>query len=76
MPTEAGTTNAAFRLLIERNDLPRVVFHNLRHSSITSKLKLNGGDVKAVQGASGHAQVKMVTDVYSHILDDDRWNNA
>lgn len=76
MPTEAGTINASFRTLIEKNDLPRVVFHSLRHSSITYKLKLNGGDVKAVQGDSGHAQVKMVTDVYSHILDDDRRNNA
>ena len=76
MPTEAGTINASFRTLIERNDLPKVVFHSLRHSSITYKLKLNGGDVKAVQGDSGHAQVKMVTDVYSHILDDDRRNNA
>ena len=76
MPTEAGTINASFRTLIERNDLPRVVFHSLRLSSITYKLKQNGGDVKAVQGDSGHAQVKMVTDVYSHILDDDRRNNA
>lgn len=76
MPTEAGTINASFRTLIERNDLPKVVFHSLRHSSITYKLKLNGGDVKAVQGDSGHAQVKMVTDVYSHILDEDRKNNA
>ena len=40
------------------------------------KLKLNGGDIKAVQGDSGHAQVNMVTDVYSHILDDDRRKNA
>ena len=62
--------------MIEKNDLPRIVFHGLRHSSITYKLKLNGGDVKAVQGDSGHAQAKMVTDVYSHILDDDRRNNA
>ena len=29
-----------------------------------------------MQGDSGHAQDKMVTDVYSHILDDDRRNNA
>ena len=45
-------------------------------SSGTYKLKLNGGDIKAVQGDSGHAQVSMVTDVYSHILDDDRKKNA
>jgi hypothetical protein len=43
---------------------------------VTYKLKLNGGDIKAVQGDSGHAQVNMVTDVYSHILDDDRKKNA
>lgn len=29
-----------------------------------------------MQGDSGHSQVRMVTDVYSHILDDDRKNNA
>ena len=32
--------------------------------------------MKAVQGDSGHAQASMVTEVYSHILDDDRKNNA
>lgn len=32
--------------------------------------------MKAVQGDSGHAQVKMVADVYSHIIDDDRRLNA
>src|SRR5574344_2101032 len=32
--------------------------------------------MKSVQGDSGHAQVKMVADVYSHIIDDDRRMNA
>lgn len=32
--------------------------------------------MKSVQGDSGHAQVKMVADVYSHIIDEDRWINA
>lgn len=31
-----------------------------------------GGDMKFVQGDSGHAQVKMIADVYSHIIDDRR----
>ncbi|MCQ4711936.1 site-specific integrase, partial [[Clostridium] innocuum] len=62
--------------LIKENGLPHVVFHSLRHSSITYKLKLNGGDMKSVQGDSGHAQVKMVADVYSHIIDEDRCINA
>ena len=52
------------------------MFHSLRHTSVTYKLKLNGGDTKAVQGDSGHSQINMVTDVYSHIIDDDRRKNA
>ena len=75
-PTEGARIRDDFNRLIAEHDLPRVVFHSLRHSSITYKLKLNGGDVKAVQGDSGHAQTSMVTDVYSHILDDDRRHNA
>ena len=75
-PRESTVIREQFTKLIEEHDLPKVVFHSLRHSSITYKLKLNGGDVKAVQGDSGHAQTSMVTEVYSHILDDDRRNNA
>ena len=76
MPTEDSRINDMFKELIRKYDLPDVVFHSLCHSSITYKLKLNGGDIKAVQGDSGHAQATMVTDQYSHILDDDRKANA
>ena len=40
------------------------------------KQKLSGGDIKAVQGDTGHAQAAMVTERYAHILDDDRRVNA
>ena len=53
-----------------------MVFHSLRHTSVTYKLKLSGGDIKAVQGDSGHVQADMVTEVYGHILDEDRKKNA
>lgn len=62
--------------LIDEYDLPDVVFHSLRHTSVTYKLKLSGGDIKAVQGDSGHAQADMVTEVYGHIIDEDRRKNA
>ena len=75
-PIEGQTINRSFNQLIKDHGFPKVVFHSLRHSSITYKLKLNGGDMKSVQGDSGHAQVKMVADVYSHIIDDDRRMNA
>ena len=47
--------------IIKKEGLPDVVFHSLRHTSVTYKLKLSGGDIKAVQGDSGHAQADMVT---------------
>lgn len=62
--------------IIDALGLPDVVFHSLRHTSVTYKLKLSGGDIKAVQGDSGHAQADMVTEVYGHILDEDRRKNA
>ena len=75
-PTEANYINRAFGKLIADNNLPKVVFHSLRHTSTTYKLKLSGGDIKAVQGDTGHAQATMVMERYAHILDDDRRVNA
>ena len=37
---------------------------------------LSGGDIKGVQGDTGHAQASMVTERYAHILDDNRRMNA
>lgn len=54
----------------------KVVFHSFRHASITYKLKWNGGDMKSVQGDSGHSRMDMVAEVYSHIIDEDRRFNA
>lgn len=48
----------------------------MTREEIFEKLKLNGGDIKSVHGDSGHVQMKMVADVYSHIIDDDRSRNA
>ncbi len=76
LPTEESTINGALKRLIKENGLPPVVFHSFRHASVTYKLKLNGGDIKSVQGDTGHAQARMVTEVYSHILDEDRKSNA
>lgn len=62
--------------IIDELGLPDVVFHSLRHTSVTYKLKLSGGDIKSVQGDSGHVQADMVTEVYGHIIDEDRRKNA
>lgn len=75
-PMEGSVITGALKKLIRENNLPDVVFHSFRHASITYKLKWNGGDVKSVQGDSGHARAEMVADVYSHIIDEDRRFNA
>jgi len=76
MPEGDAVLRKKLKKLIAENGLPDIVFHSIRHTSVTYKLKLNGGDIKSVQGDSGHAQVNMVTDVYSHIIDEDRRRNA
>ncbi len=53
-------TNCAF---------PELVIHGLRHSSTTYKLVLSSGDVKAVQGDTGHASADMVVNTHSHVMD-------
>lgn len=75
-PVESRIIDKDFAKLKEKAELPYVVFHSLRHSSTTYKLKLNHGDLKATQGDTGHAQIDMITDVYAHILDEDRKINA
>lgn len=75
-PCENRVIEKEFNKLKEKADLPDVVFHSLRHSSTTYKLKLNHGDLKATQGDTGHAQIDMITKVYAHILDEDRRINA
>lgn len=75
-PCEDRVIGNQFDRLKKSAGLPDVVFHSLRHSSTTYKLKLNHGDIKATQGDTGHAQASMVTEVYAHILDEERKINA
>lgn len=75
-PVDQRMIEKDFNKLKEKAGLPNVVFHSLRHSSTTYKLKLNHGDLKATQGDTGHAEIDMITKVYAHILDEDRKINA
>ena len=75
-PVESRIVRRRFEQLCDENGFERVVFHSLRHLSTGYKLKMTGGDVKSVQGDTGHAEAEMVTDVYSEIVDQDRRRNA
>lgn len=75
-PLQGGVLTKHFQKLLAKCNLPKVTFHSLRHSSITYKLVLTGGDIKAVQGDSGHSQADMITEIYGHILDANRRKNT
>lgn len=46
-----------------------IVFHSLRHSSATYQLLISDGDIKSVQGNTGHAQAGILVNTYAHIRD-------
>lgn len=71
-PAEERLIAKKLQDLIQQTGLPKVVFHSLRHLSTSMKLQLSGGDIKAVQGDTGHAQAAMVTGVYGHTFTENR----
>ena len=59
-PVESRIVRDRFQKLCEQNGYEQVVFHSLRHLSTGYKLKMTNGDVKSVQGDTGHAEAEMV----------------
>ena len=62
-PVESRIVRDRFQKLCEQNGYEQVVFHSLRHLSTGYKLKMTNGDVKSVQGDTGHAEAEMVTEM-------------
>lgn len=75
-PIEGSTLNDWLQAAIVKCGLPPVTYHSSRHTSTTYKLKLSKGDIKNVQGDTGHGSAQMVTEVYAEIIDSDRKYNA
>lgn len=71
-PYEERQIAFLLRKLTDATGLPPVVFHSLRHCSASLKLQIGGGNIKAVQGDTGHAQSRMVTDLYAHTNNEER----
>ncbi|RJF75545.1 site-specific integrase [Deinococcus cavernae] len=60
-----------FRELTEKARLPRIRFHDLRHTS-ASLLIRHGVSPKIVADRMGHADVRFTLQVYTHVYDDQR----
>lgn len=56
-----------FSKLIADSGLPRITFHNLRHSAATL-LRSMGVDIKLIQEILGHSNFAITADIYSHVL--------
>lgn len=56
----------------EHPEFEKIVFHGLRHSSATYQLIESGGNIKAVQGSTGHATTGILMDTYAHTQDKPR----
>jgi integrase len=73
-PVEPKLIAKWFKKFIDKRGgaFPTVTLHSLRSTSTTYKLVLSKGDIKSVQGDTGHANAKMVTDTYAKIQDKSR----
>ncbi|WP_236031304.1 site-specific integrase [Ktedonospora formicarum] len=56
-----------FHKLLEKAQLPRIRFHDLRHSAATLLLAM-GVHPKIVQNLLGHSKISTTMDTYSHVL--------
>ena len=57
----------SFKKALERAGLPRIRFHDLRHSYASLAIAA-GTDPKALQRAMGHGSIRITLDVYAHLL--------
>jgi integrase len=61
-------THEFTRLIRRMNDIPRIRFHDLRHSHAT-QLLVSSVHPKVVQERLGHSTISITLDLYSHVTD-------
>ena len=66
-PLTHTTVLRAFWRLLDEAQLPRIRFHDLRHSTATLLLA-QGTHPKIVQELLGHSSISLTLDTYSHVL--------
>ena len=64
-PVHVNSLMYRFHRLIDQAGLPRLRFHDLRHTSATLSLT-DGTNPKIVQERLGHSSIAMTMDRYSH----------
>ena len=66
-PLFPATINLWLKRVVERNHLPHISPHALRHTFITLQIT-EGVDLRTVQARSGHAQASTLLNLYGHAV--------
>lgn len=65
-PISPDSVNNMLKRVLKRAGIPRVRFHDLRHTFATLALQ-NGVDIKTVSGMLGHFSAGFTLDTYAHV---------
>lgn len=63
-----STLRGDFLRLIQAANVPRIRFHDMRHTHASILLEL-GEEVRVIQGQLGHANISITADIYTHLSD-------
>ncbi len=67
-PHHAATITRCFQAALDRAELPRVRFHDLRHSAATFLLA-QGMTLEDVKNQLGHSTIVLTSNTYGHVLE-------
>ena len=65
-PISPDSVNNMLKRVLERAGIPKVRFHDLRHTFATIALQ-NGVDIKTISGMLGHFSAGFTLDTYAHV---------
>lgn len=74
-PLKVDYVSHKFKEILTKNNMPVIRFHDLRHTN-ASLLLSEGVDMKRIQGWLGHAQLSTTSDIYAHLDDKYKLDNA
>ena len=66
-PLDGPGVTRRFHKILDSNELRRVRFHDLRHTS-ASLLFFKGVDRRTIMENLGHSQISLTSNVYTHVV--------
>ncbi len=68
-PVGPRNLSREFKKIVKAADLPKIRFHDMRHTFATTFLD-NGGNIKTLQQILGHESITTTIDTYGHVTDE------